>query len=146
MLNVEKFVYEMFVINEVYRREKREIGINNIYKYFKVSRNCVILCFLGVLLNLILKDDCFQFCLEEEGCKLVGYMKDNLQICYMNFENRKDVGKFFFCGKVDIVLWDYYEKIKFIDYFLIFSKMIVKVLVVRLDYFVVLKMYIGDDN
>lgn len=59
MLNVEKFVYEMFVINEVYRREKREIGINNIYKYFKVSRNCVILCFLGVLLNLILKDDCF---------------------------------------------------------------------------------------
>ena len=146
MLNAEKLVYEMVAINEAYRREKRETGINNIYKYFKVSRNCAISRPLGVLLNPISKDDCLQLCLEEEGCKSVGYMKDNSQTCHMNSENRKDVGKFFSCGKVDTASWDYYEKIKPIDYFLISSKMTAKVLAVRPDYSVVLKTYTGDDN
>ena len=146
MLNAEKLVYEMVAINEAYRREKRETGINNIYKYFKVSRNCAISRPLGVLLNPISKDDCLQLCLEEEGCKSVGYMKDNSQTCHMNSENRKDVGKFFYCGKVDTASWDYYEKIKPIDYFLISSKMTAKVLAVRPDYSVVLKTYTGDDN
>ena len=146
MLNAEKLVYEMLAINEAYRREKRETGINNIYKYFKVSRNCAISRPLGVLLNPISKDDCLQLCLEEEGCKSVGYMKDNSQTCHMNSENRKDVGKFFSCGKVDTASWDYYEKIKPIDYFLISSKMTAKVLAVRPDYSVVLKTYTGDDN
>ncbi|CAH3175903.1 unnamed protein product, partial [Porites lobata] len=116
MLNAEKLVYEMVAINEAYRREKRET------------------------------DDCLQLCLEEEGCKSVGYMKDNSQTCHMNSENRKDVGKFFSCGKVDTASWDYYEKIKAIDYFLISSKMTAKVLAVRPDYSVVLKTYTGDDN
>ena len=146
MLNAEKLVYEMLAINEAHRREKRETGINNIYKYFKVSRNCAISRPLGVLLNPISKDDCLQLCLEEEGCKSVGYMKDNSQTCHMNSENRKDVGKFFYCGKVDTASWDYYEKIKPIDYFLISSKMTAKVLAVRPDYSVVLKTYSGDDN
>ena len=146
MLNAEKLVYEMLAINEAHRREKRETGINNIYKYFKVSRNCAISRPLGVLLNPISKDDCLQLCLEEEGCKSVGYMKDNSQTCHMNSENRKDVGKFFYCGKVDTASWDYYEKIKPIDYFLISSKMTAKVLAVRPDYSVVLKTYTGDDN
>ena len=146
MLNAEKLVYEMLAINEAHRREKRETGINNIYKYFKVSRNCAISRPLGVLLNPISKDDCLQLCLEEEGCKSVGYMKDNSQTCHMNSENRKDVGKFFYCGKVDTASWDYYEKIKPIDYFLISSKMTAKVLAVRPDYSVALKTYTGDDN
>ena len=146
MLNAEKLVYEMLAINEAHKRGKRETGINNIYKYFKVSRNCAISRPLGVLLNPISKDDCLQLCLEEEGCKSVGYMKDNLQTCHMNSENRKDVGKFFYCGKVDTASWDYYEKIKPIDYFLISSKMTAKVLAVRPDYSVVLKTYSGDDN
>ena len=146
MLNAEKLVYEMLAINEAHKRGKRETGINNIYKYFKVSRNCAISRPLGVLLNPISKDDCLQLCLEEEGCKSVGYMKDNLQTCHMNSENRKDVGKFFYCGKVDTASWDYYEKIKPIDYFLISSKMTAKVLAVRPDYSVVLKTYTGDDN
>lgn len=146
MLNAEKLVYEMLAINEAHRREKRETGINNIYKYFKVSRNCAISRPLGVLLNPISKDDCLQLCLEEEGCKSVGYMKDNSQTCHMNSENRKDVGKFFYCGKVDTASWDYYEKIKPIDYFLISSKMTAKVLAVRPDYSVVLKTYTGDVN
>ena len=146
MLNAEKLVYEILAINEAHRREKRETGINNIYKYFKVSRNCAISRPLGVLLNPISKDDCLQLCLEEEGCKSVGYMKDNSQTCHMNSENRKDVGKFFYCGKVDTASWDYYEKIKPIDYFLISSKMTAKVLAVRPDYSVVLKTYTGDDN
>ena len=146
MLNAEKLVYEMLAINEAHKRGKRETGINNIYKYFKVSRNCAISRPLGVLLNPISKDDCLQLCLEEEGCKSVGYMKDNSQTCHMNSENRKDVGKFFSCGKVDTASWDYYEKIKAIDYFLISSKMTAKVLAVRPDYSVVLKTYTGDDN
>ena len=146
MLNAEKLVYEMLAINEAHKRGKRETGINNIYKYFKVSRNCAISRPLGVLLNPISKDDCLQLCLEEEGCKSVGYMKDNSQTCHMNSENRKDVGKFFYCGKVDTASWDYYEKIKPIDYFLISSKMTAKVLAVRPDYSVVLKTYSGDDN
>ena len=99
-----------------------------------------------MLLSPISKNHCLQLCLEEDGCKSVGYSGMNSQTCYMNTKNKKDFGNYFLCGRKKTELWDYYEKIKPNDYFLISSKMNAKVLTASRDFSVVLKTYTGKNN
>ena len=133
-------------ISEIKHIHKHNID-NNILDFFSMQLKCSIVMPLGASLHPISKLDCLQVCLDEDSCQSAGYTNDNSSECHLNTEVGNDVGpSFFTCRDNESTRWDYFEKKRQINYFMISSKLKGEVLQATSSSTVALKHYNGDDD